>query len=192
MNNDLKFVLITRKNLEVACKIQNEIFQEEDARQNYIEQIEKNPYKKEMEYFIVYLSNTPIGITGIYSYHEYPNDAWLGWFGILKKYRYKGYGGIVLDKTIQLARDKMYKNFRLYTDEYAKDAHRLYKSRGMLEEEYNNKDDKDEYLDWKIYIYSLNLEGEKVSYWSNKILGLKEQSKKEHIKILKNYNKVEM
>ena len=32
-----------------------------------------------------------------------------GWFGILEEYRKNGYGGAVLDKTIELARKKGYK-----------------------------------------------------------------------------------
>ncbi len=175
------FERITWDNLELACKIQNEIFPEEDGRQNFIEQIEKDPYRKEQDYYIVYLNQEPIGITGIYSYHEYPENAWLGWFGILNQYRKKGYGGIVLDKTIELAKEKGYTKFRLYTDEYAKSAHKLYKSRGLIEELYNNKEDKDEFFIAEIYIYSLSLTYEPIDLWNNKILGLKEQGEKENL-----------
>lgn len=59
-----------------------------------------------MDYSIVYLNDEPIGVTGIYSYLEYSNTAWHGWFGILDNYRQKGLGGIVLDKTIELVRKK--------------------------------------------------------------------------------------
>lgn len=99
--------------MEIACKVQNEIFPDEDARENYIEQINNDPYRKEMDYYIVYLENVPIGVTGIYVYHEYPEDAWLGWLGILKEYRNSGLGGKVLDDTILLAKKKGYKNFRI-------------------------------------------------------------------------------
>lgn len=178
--NNINFKQITFDNLELACQIQNEIFPEENARNNYIEQINKDPCYKEMEYFIVYNNDIPLGVTGIYSYHEYPTDAWLGWFGILKDYRNKGYGGITLDKTIELAKVKGYKNFRLYTDEFALDAHRLYSSRGMVKELYNNIEDKDNYIDAEIYIYSINLTDEPIDSWNNKNIGLKEQSDKEH------------
>ena len=186
----MKFEKICNDNLELACKIQNEIFLDEDGRQNFIEQINKDPYRKEMDYYIVYQGDIPIGVTGIYSYHEYPIDAWLGWFGILDKYRNwfgildkyrnKGYGGQALDKTIKLAKEKGYKNFRLYTDEFAKSAHKLYESRNMLKEIHDNLDDKDNFIDAKIYIYSLSLNGKTIEKWNNKLLGLKEQSNKEH------------
>lgn len=179
--NKVNFIKIIKTNLEIACKIQNTIFPEEDARQNFIEQINQDPYRKEMDYYIVYIENIPIGITGIYSYNEYPDDAWLGWFGILEEHRHKGYGGIVLDKTIELAKGKGYKSFRLYTDEFAKSAHKLYESRGMLKELYDNKNDKDEYFIADIYIYSLSLTKEPITLWNNKLLGLKEQGEKENL-----------
>ena len=72
----IKFERINNKNLALACKIQNEIFPKENARKNYIEQLENNPYRKEIDYKIVYINNEPIGVTGIYSYNEYPSDAW--------------------------------------------------------------------------------------------------------------------
>lgn len=177
----IKLVKITNENLELACKIQNEIFPEEDARENFIEQINKDPYRKEMDYYIVYAENIPIGVTGIYSYNEYTDDAWLGWFGILEAYRQKGYGGIVLDITMELARKKGYKNFRIYTDEYAKSAHKLYESRNMIKELYDNPDDKDEYFIADIYIYSISLVDEPIDLWNNKLLGLNEQGEKENL-----------
>lgn len=82
--------------------------------------------------------------------------------------------------TINLAKEKGYKNFRLYTDEYAKDAHKLYESRGLTKELYDRTDDKDEYFIADIYKYSICLTDEKVSLWNNKFLGLKEQSEKEN------------
>ncbi len=179
--NNIIFEQITYDNLEIACQVQNEIFPLEDARENFLEQIRKDPYRKEMAYYIVYLDNDPIGVTGIYVYPEYPNTAWLGWFGILSKYRNKGYGGLVPDKTIELAKQKGYQEFRLYTDEDAKSAHKLYSSRGLVKELYDNPDDKDNYIDADIYIYSRSLTNKEISPWNNKILGLKEQSDKEHL-----------
>lgn len=184
MSNNIVLKRVDKANLELACKIQNEIFPQENARQNYIEQINKDSYRKEQDYYIVYLDETPIGVTGLYSYHEYPDSAWLGWFGILEKYRNNGYGSAVLDKTIKLAKEKNYTKFRLYTDEYAKSAHKLYKSKGLIEEPYDNKDDKDEYFDAKIYIYSLSLTDDPIDLWNNKTIGLKEQGEKENM-----YNK---
>lgn len=88
----LRFEEVNKENLEIAVQIQNEIFPLEDGRANFIEGIENNPYRKEMINFIIYEKKEPIGVVGLYSYNEYPNDAWLSWFGILEKFRNKGYG----------------------------------------------------------------------------------------------------
>jgi RimJ/RimL family protein N-acetyltransferase len=177
---DIRFISITKDNLDLACKIQNTIFPEEDARVNYEECIRKDPYRKEQDYYIVYLDEEPIGVTGIYSYHEYPNDAWLGWFGILEEYRKNGYGKATLEKTMKLAKEKGYTTFRLYTDEYALDAHRLYEKQGLKKELYDREDDKDEYFISDTYIYSKSLDKNDVELWNNKLLGLKEQGEKEN------------
>lgn len=179
--NNIIFERVNKDNLEIVCKVQNEIFPEEDGRENYIEAINKDPYRKELDYYVVYLEDTPIGVTGIYSYHEYPLDAWLGWFGILEKYRRHGYGGKVLDMTINLAKNKGYKNFRLYTDEFAKDAHKLYESRGLIKENYTREGNKSEYFSSKTYIYSISLTDDKIELWNNKMLWLKEQEEKEFL-----------
>ena len=181
MKDKISFKRVNLENLELACKIQNEIFPEEDVSQNFIEHVNKDPYRKEQDYYIVYFEDEPIGVTGIYSYHEYPENAWLGWFGILEKFRNNGFGGIALDKTIQLAKDKGYTKFRLYTDEFAKSAHKLYWSRGLVDELYDNPDDKDEFFDAEIFIFSLSLTDEPIDLWNNKVLGLKEQGEKEHL-----------
>jgi len=47
---------------------------------------------------------------------------------------------------------------------------------------YDNPSDKDKYIDAKIYIYSKSLDNGPITKWNNKLLGLKEQSDKEHNK----------
>ena len=177
----MKYERITFDNLELACKIQNELFPEEDARENFIEQINKAPYRKEMDYRIVYLDNEPIGITGIYAYHEYPNEAWLGWFGILKQFRNKGYGKKVLEDTMKYAKEKGYTIFRLYTDEFLLDAQRLYEKMGFIKELYDREDDQSEYSTAETYVYSKSLTDKEVELWNNRLIGLKEQSIKENM-----------
>lgn len=180
--NNINIQKITYDNLELAVQIQNEIFPDEDGRQNFIEAVEKDPYRQEMDYYIVYDKETPIGVTGIYSYHEYPNTAWLGWFGILPNLRKNGYGSQVFDLTEQLAIDKGYKEFRLYTDDTFQNAQKLYTKKGMIKEIYDNPDDKDPYYpeDANTYIFSKSLTDTPIELWNNKILGLKEQGMKEH------------
>lgn len=173
---------ITYDNLETAVKIQNTIFPEEDGRVNFLEAINHDPYRKEMDYYIAYAEATPIGVTGIYAYHEYPETAWLGWFGILPEFRNVGYGSFIFDLTEILARKKKYKEFRLYTDDTFQDAQKLYTKKGMIKEIYDNPDDKDPYYpdDANTYIFSKSLTAEEITLWNSKPLGLKEQGMKEH------------
>lgn len=182
MQHNIIFKKITRDNLSLASKIQNEIFPREDGTANFIECIEKNPYRKELDYYIAYDNATPIGVTGIYSYHEYPEDAWLAWYGILPTFRNKGYGTEVFNLTVELAKEKGYRNLRLYSEDTFAEAHRLYFKHGMVKEIYDNELDKDPYeAEGSVtYIFSMSLTEEKVTNWNNKILGLKEQGMKEH------------
>ncbi len=128
--------------------------------------------------------NYQFGVTGIYSYNEYPEDAWLGWYGILPELRNNGYGSLVFDKTVELAKSKGYKAFRLYSDETFTDAHKLYARKGMIQEIYDNIDDKDPYEPKGLitYIFSISLTDKPINKWNNKLLGLKEQGIKENIK----------
>ena len=71
--------------------------------------------------------------------------------------------------------------FRLYTDENAKSAHKLYKSRGLVGELYDNKDDQIEGFDGELFVYSVSLTDKPIDLWNNRVLGLKEQGKKQEL-----------
>lgn len=60
MKESINFKKITRKNLKLASEIQNKIFPEEDGTQNFIDCIEKNPYRKELDFYIVFDGELPI------------------------------------------------------------------------------------------------------------------------------------
>lgn len=130
------------------------------------------------------MGNCQFGVTGIYAYHEYPKDAWLGWYGILPKFRNEGYGSLVFDKTVELAKTKGYESLRLYSDETFAYAHRLYAKKGMIKEVYDNPNDKDPYEPEGLitYIFSMSLINKPIDKWNNKLLGLKEQGIKENVK----------
>ena len=175
---NLKYVEITNNNLDLAVKIQNTIFPLEDGRQNYIEGITKDPYRKEMVNYIVYDKEIPIGVVGLYSYNEYPSDAWLSWFGVLQEYRQKGYGSKMFDFFEDLALEKGYKEIRVYTDDAFDKAILLYEKKKMIKEFYHNELESEE-INNSTIIYSKSLTKEKVEKWNNKFLGLTMQSEKE-------------
>ena len=128
----------------------------------------------DVKYYIVYDNNEEIGITGIY-YYDY-ESAWLGWFGVLPNKRSKSYGKRILEKTMELAKQKGFKTMRLYTDELNNsNAINLYKKLGFVGEKYSAEN-----LTYDCYIYSKSLNNEKVELWNNKMLGLAYQSQLDH------------
>ena len=175
---DIKFVKVTYDNLEIAVTVQNKIFPGEDGKQNYIEGITNDPYRKEMTNYIVYDNDTPIGVVGLYSYNEYPKDAWLSWFGILEEYRNKGYGKIAFDFFESISKEKGYTSIRVYTDNSFDKATNLYKSKDMIEERYSNELESDEINNGTL-VFSKSLTNKKTELWNNKFLQLTAQSEKE-------------
>ena len=174
----IKFVEVTQNNLEIAVSLQNKIFPGEDGRENYIEGITNDPYRKEMVNYIIYDDIIPVGVVGLYSYNEYPLDSWLSWFGILNEFRNKGYGSYAFDFFENISRDKGYENIRVYTDNGFDKAISLYKSKGMIEERYSNELESDE-INNETIIFSKSLIKNKTNLWNNKFLQLTAQSEKE-------------
>lgn len=174
----LRFEEVTKENLEIAVKVQNEIFPLEDGRDNYIEGIENNPYRKEMINFIAYREEEPVGVVGLYSYNEYPSDAWLSWFGILKNFRNNGYGSAMFNFFEELARKKGYTAVRVYTSDEFDIAIKLYQNKGMISERYSNELECSE-INEETIIFSKSLINKKVTLWNNKFLELTAQIEKE-------------
>ena len=183
MNNlFIRYEKVDRYNLSDAIKIQNIIFPNENGSENFKEAvnfslkriIDKYFFKEVLEYWLCRdESNNIIGITGIYSFRQYPEDGWCGWFGILPEYRGHKYGEQVFLWTMQRVRELGFKNFRLYTDlEDNKSAVGLYRKMGMVEESYDR-----EKLKLKYAIFSKSFVSDKVDKWNNKMLFLNEQEK---------------
>ena len=175
---NLRFEEVTYDNLELAVKIQNEIFPLEDGRLNYIEGITNDPYRKEMINFIVYDDSIPVGVVGLYSYNEYPNDAWLSWFGVLEQYRNQKYGLKMFDFFEKIALEKGYHAIHVYTSSEFDSAINLYNKKRMISENYNNELESSE-INNDTIIFSKSLICEKTEKWNNKFLQLTAQSEKE-------------
>lgn len=177
----LSYHQITKENLAKAVKVQNEIFPNENGKQNFIDSINGVDYRQELIFWLVYLDQTPIGIIGLYAYHKYSKDAWMGWYGILPEYRGKGYGSAIFDFFEQAARGKGYQNIRLYTDSVDNlEATKLYIKKGMISEEYAHPQDIVHSVG-KLLIFSKSLIDEPVEKWNNRYLGLKEQEKRQNL-----------
>ena len=175
----MKFIYekITKENLELGLKIQNDIFPTESAKEQYNLSINGTDDFLIMEYYIVYskddLDNCDaIGVTGLYVYKNFPDDVWVGYYGVISKYRNKGYGTQILIDTEEMARSKMYKHLRLYTNKILfNDAYRLYKRLGFTEEKYTNFPHKlgDVIMENEV-VFSKNLVGREVELWDNRLI----------------------
>lgn len=172
----ITFEKITSNNLATAIKIQSELFPKYSAAQNYKESIEEN---SNYEYFILKLDEQIIGIIGIYHYPQYPDSAWLGWFGIKKNYRRKKYGTQALKMFEEYARIKGFKFARLYTDKFNNDtAISFYISNEYISEDYSNDNDP-AHKKYPILIFSKSLTDQPLELWNNKNIHLTEQIEKQ-------------
>lgn len=60
IKRNINFQKITIHNLKLASNLQNEIFPDEDGTQNFIDCIEQNPYRKELDFYIAFDGQLPI------------------------------------------------------------------------------------------------------------------------------------
>ncbi len=170
---------LDQNNLEIAIKIQNEIFSNEHGDKDLINSVNGKIAKhfSLQKQFLVKAGKKYVGITGIYAYYEYPDDAWLAWFGIVEPERRKGYASEVFNIMLDMARERGCKYFRLYTDEVENsDAVKFYTHMGMKSEVYENPDDKCRHVG-KMLVFSIPLNGKRVKKWNNKYLYLHEHDR---------------
>ena len=89
-----------------------------------------------LQYFVAWEKTRKIvvGTTGLYAYREFGTEKFgLGWYCVDPDFRGKGIGSLLLDFTIQLARQKKRKFLELWTltDPQEEKAHRIYEKRGF-------------------------------------------------------------
>ena len=171
---DLK--LITSENLEYAVNLENEIFPEYNAKNNYIASINNSG---QSQFFLIFDKERCVGITGIYSYKNDRDNAWLGFFGIKEEYRDKGYGKKSLRLTEEYAKNLGFKYMRLFTDKLDNEkAIGFYEANGYSFEDYDcdMEELKDEF---NVVIGSKSLNKEEVPLWDNKFINLTKQTYKQ-------------
>ncbi len=176
---NLKYEKVTKKNINIAIKIQNRLFPLEDGFDDLNESInQSNKYFDVLEYYLIQNGEYYVGITGIYSHKEYPKDAWIGWFGILPMFRKKHYGIESLEFIKKRAIKLGFDSLRCYTDDKANYVStRLFEKFGMTSETYDNEDGK-YYKVGEMLVYSLSLNHKEVEPWNNRDLFLEEHEMK--------------
>lgn len=179
MKHKLTYEKVTEKNIEKALKIQRRLFPLENGEDDLKESINKSKkYYKHLEYYLVHNGKFYIGITGIYSYNEYPDDAWIGWFGVLPAFRRMGYGTEIFEYTHNLAIKMGFKYLRVYADDkYDFVATKFYTKMQMFKE-YYTKEKYIGYLVGNLVIFSLSLLQKEIVPWDNKNLFLKDHVNK--------------
>lgn len=175
---------INKNNINLAAKVQYEIFPNSSAYIKYLKQVKSN--KKIPVDYLVYYKLKPIGIIGLYELEKDDESIWLSYFGLLKKYRKKGYGKKMFDDIIELAKTYNKKYLRLYTYEvWNSDAQNFYKKHMQFEEYYTNKNDNQiDILKGKPKVFSYSLTGDKIKAWNDKYIGL-DLDDEDHFKSVK-------
>ncbi len=177
MKEKLKFVKITRENIDFATEFQMSLFEGECGYEHFLYTIDSN--NKYLSYYLVYLNNELVGITGIYSFEqlEETNSLWLGWFGLDPKYRGRGLGKQMLLDTLDIVKeyaknDDRIKYFRLYTSTRNNPiACKLYREVMDIEEKYDYPGDFD--YDGSCLIFTKILDpNDQNKKWNNRFLNL--------------------
>lgn len=172
----LRLVLITKNNIDEAIVIQNKIFPDYDGKNNYLDSLKP---KSKLKFYMIYDDDICVGITGIYSYDNDNENAWLGFFGIKEEYRYKGYGYKSLLLTEEYAKNLGFKYMRLFTDKEGNDyAIEFYKRNGYIFEDYDCDLEKLK-NEFNVVIGSKSLTNDKVTLWNNRFINLTKQTKKQ-------------
>ena len=167
---------ITRDNIGFALKIQEELFPGESARANYEDGLDP---ASGYEYFLIFEEGACAGVTGLYSYPEDPDSAWLGWFGIRTCFRRRGLGSQALRLFEQAAASKGYRFARLYTDGEDNDAAiAFYRANGYVSEPYRCAEDP-ACLERRTLIFSKPLKDEALVPWNGRSIHLTEQIAKQ-------------
>lgn len=170
----LRFEELNKDNIKLAAKLQYEIFPNSSSYSVY-KSIVTGETEDFYRIYIAYIEDKPVGITGIYEIPEYPDTAWVCWFGIKKEYRKLGYGKQIFDYTIKIAKSYHKKYLRLYTFEILnEEAQEFYKKNMHLGEYYYNEKEHEEIYEGKPKIFSISLCNEKVELWNNKFINISE------------------
>lgn len=178
----IKLVDVNSSNYTIAIKIQRTEcpFQNgsEDIRDSLTGKSKLYDYLK---YFLIQYEEKYIGMCGLYSYKEYPSDAWFGWFAILPDYRKKGIEEIQITRMQKLAKDLGFKSVHIYSDSnifhYINSRFEKYFD---LVETYELEEGK-YYAAGKTLIFSKSLTNEPTTYWGKKLIYL-EKAEKENLK----------
>lgn len=174
---DLVYREVDASNIDLAVKIQHQVWPHEPVKQYYIDK-PLYPEGGSNVSWIVYYGHAPIGITGVsiydpdeLGYDEY-KSIWMDWFAILPEFRGRGFGKQVLLDTIEYCRKLgRFEYFRLDTTfDEDRPAIGLYDRVMQYNEPYTAEDTPSHPRHCRIYSYSLH--SAPMKPWNNQPLEL--------------------
>lgn len=79
---------VNKQNMAATHQMLKELFPAEEIKY-YLNQSIKHTCEivDFIEYYVIKIHNEVVGCIGLYVYHQYPTDAWIGWFGVKEKWR---------------------------------------------------------------------------------------------------------
>ncbi len=121
------------KNVVFTSLIEHGLVPEESGKDKYLNDIEKN-YFAANGYFGVLIDEDPHIVVGTFGLISIDNTTCeLQKMYLIKRFRGKGWGKLMMDAAIEQAKQKNYKRIVLETVSQLKDAIALYKKYGFVE-----------------------------------------------------------
>lgn len=119
-----------------------------------------------IEYYLAYFNKEVIGITGFYELPNYPDDIFIGRFGLLPDYRDNGFGKRIFLDTINMVYKLDKKYLRIIVNN---------KIHIKLDRLCKNYMDKEEVYNEDTTIYSKNLTKENMPLWNKRMLDIENE-----------------
>ncbi|MBI3035577.1 GNAT family N-acetyltransferase [Candidatus Woesearchaeota archaeon] len=131
MNNIKVRLAKNKKELMMVFKIRKIVFIKE---QNVSKNIERDEFDKTAKHFALYYKNRPVGCARIRFINR---KAKLERIAVLKEYRGKGFGKIIVDYLIKYCKKKKMKKIFMNAQYYLKDYYKKlgFKPKGIIFEE---------------------------------------------------------
>lgn len=162
---DITYKELDEKTLEEAFLLQQNLFSNDAKSIEYFRDTIKK-HNPNIKYFLAYFNQKVIGITGYFELGDYPDDIFLGRFGILPEYQNNGLGKRLFLDTINMTYrlDKKFLRI-LVTNNLHFKVESLCKDYMDLCEDYNNN----------TVIYSKNLSKEKLVKWNKRFIDIENE-----------------